>query len=174
MHEKPRPTPTLFTKGISNKDRKKLRHEARLALVAALADALDSDPKFARQMRLNSLKAQECELDAIRLLDMFNKMENLGQMDDYLVKHPPSAGAILILIDLLQDRRVSEKQREAALAKAAYYEPAKKLVLDAWHRDKGGCKNKADFSRLFSRRVKNELGIDVIPGTIAREWLRGQ
>ena len=89
----------------------------------------------------------------------------------YLRDHPPSAGAILFLIKIAQSAITTQKARENALRRTAKYDPAKKFVIAEWAKNKGGCKSKEDFARLYARRVKQEFQIEVTERTIARGWL---
>ena len=92
----------------------------------------------------------DLEAEATALFELMDKPVEDAEL--YLRDHPPSAGAILFLIKIAQSAITTQKARENALKRTAKNDPAKKFVIAEWAKNKGGCKSKADFARLYARR----------------------
>ena len=112
---------------------------------------------------------KDCQTEAEALFAMRDM--SVEAANTCLSKNPPSAEVMGLLLDLVEAKYASSRASESALKKSAKYLPAKKFVLTEWAKDKGGFASKAEFARVFAKRVLNEFDVNVTPGTIAISWL---
>jgi hypothetical protein len=104
---------------------------------------------------------------------LFDAMDgaDLLTIDRYVREYPPSPGAVGFLVLVARDRFKTEAQRNAALAKVAKNEPAKKFANDDWRATKNQYKSKADYVRVNGRLIRQRFDVKVTDRTIEREWL---
>lgn len=96
---------------------------------------------------------------------------NIAEVEDYLCKNPPSAGAVTFLVMLVQEKYKSKIASDSALRRVAKRAPAKVFAINEWNKNKGGCKSKADFGNVFAPLIKEKFNVEVTPRTIERDWL---
>ena len=92
-------------------------------------------------------------------------------LETYMQKHPPSAGGIMFLAILVEDKYESEKGKKRGARKHRKLEPVKAVALKHWDDYQADYNGKADFSRVMSDTIKREFGLDVKPDTIEDDWL---
>ena len=99
------------------------------------------------------------------------KLHDEGTLEDletHLRKHPPSAYAVMWLIDQASKQALTERQRASAKGKNA---KARQWVVEQWASEGTQYDSKADFSRIHATLVEQRFALKVTAEQIARDWL---
>ena len=94
----------------------------------------------------------------------------VNQLDDYLKSNPPSAGAIAMLVFMVQDKfkRESASTRAKAVRKKNEKEAALQLWND-WQNNPGKYKNKQAFIKKMVDSTSTKVSVPISQNT-ARDW----
>ena len=77
------------------------------------------------------------------------------------------------VIQPLGDKFISKNFSEQSKKRFEKLREIERWVAAEWIKDKGGCNSKAEFARLYVKRVFNEYGIHIKERNVIERWLKG-
>ncbi len=156
---------------LAEQRRMKKRQKRILELFPMYKAALElASSPFGEEFRDLVKNADTYQREAQSLYEAATNSD-LHKLDAYLKKKPPRAGVIASLIMIAERNSRYEQARRGGQKKAESSNVAAKAVRQDWEKHHGSYKSKAEFSRIWSPRLKREYGIDVTARTIERAWL---
>lgn len=107
---------------------------------------------------------------------LLQKMDSMGfyEFKEFLTKNPPSPDVVIQLLFQFGRDLKTQTARKSALKNKSQEEmrKAKDFVQEEWRKNKDVYEgNKSEFARVYSRLVKQKIGVSVTEKTIRERWL---